>query len=352
MSDKKDAKSDGRTPASQLGDKIYKYDKDYIEKTKEYLFTQTNPKYFKNCHVSALAAMKILKHALLGVETGRKTIGTTVEVMGFLVGKIEGDTIIVFDTIPSSVVGFENSVDIDKVLGYITACGDALERKRPEYIMGWYHSHPFDVETYSHCHLSATDVQTQTAYQNDIKEFVAIVCDPLRSLAKQEPEFGAFRVYPASHKLTVVDECPDSSVLQKELRVQRWGLSNERYYSLKISFFLSSLGRNMLDLMSKNSLWVRILASSAIMEPENRQRFSERVRKVSDKLQSSTNQLIGSGGPGATRSGGYLPGPSGKSGKGKEDLAQGTLASAELAIEQCKGHASQITKDLLFKQSS
>jgi len=283
--------------------------------------------------------MKILKHALLGVETGRKTIGTTVEVMGFLVGKLEGDTLVVFDTIPSSVVGVENSVDMDKCLGYISNCSDALERKRPEYIMGWYHSHPFDVETYSHCHLSATDVQTQTAYQNDIKEFVAILVDPLRSLAKQEPEFGAFRVYPATHKLTVQDECPDGSVLVKDQRIVRWGLSNERYYALKISFFLSGLGRSMLDLMSKNSLWVRVLSSSAIMEPETRQRFSERVKKASSKLSESGNSMASGGGPGATR---------GKNSKAKDDLAQGTLACSELAIEQCKGHAGQISKDLLF----
>lgn len=48
--------------------------------------------------------------------------------------------------------------------------------------MGWYHSHPFDVEVYSHCHLSGTDVQTQLAWQRaqDVRDFpwLAIVVGP------------------------------------------------------------------------------------------------------------------------------------------------------------------------------
>jgi len=169
------------------------------------------------------------------------------------------------------------------------------------------------------------------------------VVDPLRSLAKQEPEFGAFRVFPPNFS-PQQDECPDGTFMPKESRMVRWGVSAERYYALKISFFMSSLGRRVLDTMSKNSLWIRILASSSIMEPENRQRFSERVRKANDKLGSAANsQTLGVRGGG----GFYSPAASGKKG-GKDDLSQGTLACSELAIEQCKGHCSQMSKDLLF----
>lgn len=31
--------------------------------------------------------------------------------------------------------------------------------------MGWYHSHPFDVEVHSHCFLSSTDISTQLSWQ-------------------------------------------------------------------------------------------------------------------------------------------------------------------------------------------
>lgn len=31
--------------------------------------------------------------------------------------------------------------------------------------VGWYHSHPFDVDTQSKCFMSAMDVATQASYQ-------------------------------------------------------------------------------------------------------------------------------------------------------------------------------------------
>ena len=66
--------------------------------------------------------------------------------------------------------------------------------------MGWYHSHPFDVEVNSHCFLSSTDVATQLHWQRaedrNGNPWLAIVVDPLRSLAKGRPELMAFRVYP------------------------------------------------------------------------------------------------------------------------------------------------------------
>jgi len=324
-------------------DAIYQYDADFVETFRNNKPWTSNPRFFKHTKISALAAMKMLKHALLGVETGRKSSsGTSFEVMGLCIGKPDGDTIVVMDTIPSTVIGAENGVDMEKVLPYMAMMSDSIELKRAERFVGWYHSHPFDVETYSHCHLSTIDVQTQTGWQNSIPTWVAIVVDPLRSIAKQEPEFGAFRVFPPNFS-PQQDECPDGTFMPKESRMVRWGVSAERYYALKISFFMSSLGRRVLDTMSKNSLWIRILASSSVMEPENRQRFSERVRKASDKLTSALNtQAIGGRGGGF-----YASAASGKKG-GKDDLSQGSLACSELAIEQCKGHCSQMSKDLLF----
>ena len=36
---------------------------------------------------------------------------------------------------------------------------------RKERFMGWYHSHPFDVEVHTHCFLSSTDISTQLSWQ-------------------------------------------------------------------------------------------------------------------------------------------------------------------------------------------
>jgi len=94
--------------------------------------------------------------------------------------------------------------------------------------VGWYHSHPFDVETYSHAHLSAIDVQTQTGWQLASGAWTAIVVDPLRSLAKQEPEFGCFRVYPPRHT-PPANECPDGQIdTDVAARTTRWGLRSAR----------------------------------------------------------------------------------------------------------------------------
>ena len=52
----------------------------------------------------------------------------------------------------------------------------------------------------SHCFLSSTDVATQLHWQRaedrNGNPWLAIVVDPLRSLAKGRPELKAFRVYP------------------------------------------------------------------------------------------------------------------------------------------------------------
>jgi hypothetical protein len=82
--------------------------------------------------------------------------------------------------------------------------------------------------------------------------------------------------------------------------------------------------------MSKNNLWVRVLSSSAVLEPENRERFPERVTKASAKLESAARSEGSFGGRWGGGGGG------GKKGKESSALAQGVLACSELAIEQCK----------------
>lgn len=94
-------------------------------------------------------------------------------------------------------------------------------------------------------------------------------------------------------------------------------------YDLIVVSFLKGI-------MSKNNLWVRVLSSSAILEPENRERFPERVSKASAKLETAGR----SEGMGGGRWGGG--GGGGKKGKETSALSQGVLACSELAIEQCK----------------
>jgi len=348
--DKKDKEE--KAKAATNSDLIYKYDAEHVKMVRETVEKGAPVKFFKSCQISALAAMKMLKHSIVGVEEGRKSESkTTFEVLGFLVGKPDGESVVVFDTIPSFAKGFENSVELSQG-AMVAAVNQAtqLEKKaREEKIIGWYHSHPFDVETYSHCHLSATDVRTQKMQQQMIPTFTAIVVDPLRSLARQEPEFGAFRTYPKGHK-PPEDECPDATFAPKmsEGRIKRWGHSSDEYYVLKTTYFMSQLGRHFLGIMSKNNLWVRVLGSTPILETEARQQFSERVRKAAEKLQLASSQLAQAGGRGFYGGPIGMPGGPGKKGAENSELSQGALACAELAIEQTKGHATQVSKDVLF----
>eukprot|EP00456_Euglypha_rotunda_P070194 TRINITY_DN6211_c0_g1_i23.p1 TRINITY_DN6211_c0_g1~~TRINITY_DN6211_c0_g1_i23.p1 ORF type:complete len:355 (+),score=65.36 TRINITY_DN6211_c0_g1_i23:136-1065(+) len=283
--------------------------------------------------------MKMLKHALSGVHEGQKEGGLSLEVMGLLIGKPEGSTIVVLDAVPLPVKGEANFVEAGPQIGILQAAlSDSIETKRKENFIGWYHSHPFDVTTHTVSFLSGTDVQTQTAFQLSMPLWTSIVIDPLRSLAKQKPEMGCFRVYPVTYDSSQSIAPDGTQVVDKDLTAARWGITYYRYYALQTDYFMSSLGKKFVDIMSSNNLWIRALASSAVMEPENRERFPERVRKASEQLEQGSRRMGGYGGFSSAR----------KRGGARPTLDQGTKAMCELAVEQCTGHATQITKDLLF----
>lgn len=330
-------------------DNIYSFDEGHIKTLYAEKPWKKDVKFFKNCKISALAATKMLKHSLAGVKKGRNGPGgTPIEIMGLLVGNPEGDTIVVKDACPLPVEGIEYKVEAaEEAQGYMISLLESMEKRRPEAFVGWYHSHPFDVDTKPFYFLSSTDVSTQTLWQNSSPFWTAIVVDPLRSLAKQEPQLGCFRVFPADHNPPPL-EGPDGRTYSSvdEMKI-RWGATPNRYYQLEHSYFLSSLGGRMLDIMSRNNLWIRVLSTSSILEPENRIRFPERLNKASEKLQSVANSSAGGPfrgpmGKGQRGGGGFGP-------KNKDALLrEGAAQCAELAIEQCNGHASQISKNVLF----
>lgn len=48
----------------------------------------------------------------------------------------------------------------------------------------------------------------------------------------------------------------------------RWGKKFNRYYEMKVENFMSTPGRNALDILSRKHLWTKILSSSSIHETE------------------------------------------------------------------------------------
>lgn len=204
-----------------------------------------------------------LSHAKSGVEKGRASkTGLPIEIMGLMVGEIDTEhdhTVVVTDVVPLPVEGTETMVLTDKeevlkymidqseILGEVRSIGCMFllvrmlfyvigvsagvwrAQTRGVHFNGWYHSHPFDVGVHSNCFLSQTDVSTQLSWQinEDLhgNPWVAIVVDPLRSIAKGRPELGAFRCYPVSY---TPDKgmAPDGIVWEDEsARNARWGQS-------------------------------------------------------------------------------------------------------------------------------
>jgi COP9 signalosome complex subunit 5 len=162
-----------------------------------------DPQYFTSAAIGPVAIMKMMTHCHSGVTKGIKSGGNPIEVMGLLLGRpdpVSTRTLIVTDVFPLPIEGFETRVvaDDNDVINHMIALGESLEPTRREKFMGWYHSHPFEyVSDRSHCFLSQTDVSTQLQWQRaeDVhgNPFLAIVVDPLRSLAKNVPELKAFR---------------------------------------------------------------------------------------------------------------------------------------------------------------
>lgn len=64
-----------------------------------------SPNYFKRCKISALALLKLVMHA---------RSGGTLEVMGMLLGKIDGENMIVMDSFALPVEGTGTSILLDQ----------------------------------------------------------------------------------------------------------------------------------------------------------------------------------------------------------------------------------------------
>lgn len=117
----------------------------------------SHPDTAETVHISALALLKMLRHARSGVP---------LEVMGLMLGSFVDDyTINVVDVFAMPQSGTSVTVEsVDPV--YQTKHMDLLKQTgRSEMVVGWYHSHPgFG------CWLSSVDVSTQQSSRLFIRE--------------------------------------------------------------------------------------------------------------------------------------------------------------------------------------
>jgi len=220
--------------------------------------------------------------------------------------------------------------------------------------MGWYHSHPFELGAHSHCYLSQTDLTTQLQWQRAEdphgNPFLAIVVDPLRSVAKNFPHLKAFRAYPPEYNSDVTNECPDGSVVAEEkIRLEKWGSCWSRYYELKMDYFMSNSARNVMDILTQN-MWMRNLGTTASLGPENKQRYPERVKTVTKKLQHlDIPTLLATSKDTKTSSGsGSGSGTNAEEAKTTTDIGKACDGIVELANERIHESMVQVAKKNLF----
>merc|ERR1712228_384974 len=316
-----------------LVDKIYEYDDKRIEALNKDRPWKKDPKYFKKVRINVLAATKMVKHAIQGVNAGRKSGGLPTEIMGLLVGRPDPvtNTLVIMDCIELPVEGSETRVvaDDEKVLGFMTRMQDRIEELRKDRFIGWYHSHPFEVGADSNAFFSAVDVNTQLLWQMQFGKWVGIVVDPLRCLAKQKVDLLAFMAYPPTYD-PPKNQGPDGKDGDKDSLTKRWGAAYNRYYNLQHSFFTGSLVRHNLEMMSRKHLWIRQLSSTAILETENREELPKRMQTMTKKINLD---------------------PMHRKGDKADPMKESMQMGKDFAVEQCIGHSMQLIKNAAFNST-
>ena len=249
-------------------DALYSYDETSQKQIQSSKPWRSDPSYFKNVRISAVALLKMVMHA---------RSGGSIEVMGLMQGKIEGDTFVVTDAFRLPVEGTETRVNAadeanEYMAQYITSCRD---NGRMENAVGWYHSHP----GYG-CWLSGIDVTTQATQQQFQDPFLAVVIDPDRTISAGKVEIGAFRTYPEGHK--PVGRSADDDYQSIPLgKVEDFGAHADRYYALDVTHYKSTLDTHLLELLW-NKYWVSTLSQSPLFT--NREYSNKQMMDLSQKI--------------------------------------------------------------------
>lgn len=258
--------------------------------------------------------------------------GGSIEVMGLMLGYVQHETFIVTDSLRLPVEGTETRVNAQSeadeyMIQYLTRSREAGQL---ENAVGWYHSHP----GYG-CWLSGIDVSTEHTQQMYSDPFLAVVIDPDRTISAGKVEIGAFRTYPEGYEPKGVDAAADGTAAVPLAKAQDFGAHANRYYSVEVSHFKSSLDSKLLEALW-NKYWVQTLSASPLIT--NREYSTRQIQDLANKIQqandSSKQQNIGF---------------STASRKRLEQNAQKMVKSAErIANEEKMGLMAALVKERVF----
>lgn len=251
--------------------------------------------------------------------------------------------------------------DNSAVNEYMSGLVDSLEAVRRDRLIGWYHSHPFEVREQPNWFFSMVDVQTQNLWQGQFERsskrhsdpFFGIVVDPLRAIAKGRPEMGAFRNFKPDYRPADRLVGPDGRTYASEAAMtERWGPACLSYYSMEVVFFQTTLCRRILDVLAREHLWARALASTAMLDKEARTSTAQRVTKLADLLGKAEQAAGGFGarrrGGGGGRSGGV--GTASGDAEAADPAKSAARAAADVSLELMQGQAQQAVKYSTFSR--
>ncbi|KAK4631985.1 COP9 signalosome complex subunit 5 [Fulvia fulva] len=307
-------------------DALYKYDAESQKKINVAKPWRSDPHYFKYVRISAVALVKMVMHARSGGD---------IEVMGLMVGYVEHETFIVTDALRLPVEGTETRVNAqDEANEYVV---QFLEKSRAagqlENAVGWYHSHP----GYG-CWLSGIDVTTQHTQQSFSDPFLAVVIDPHRTVSSGKVEIGAFRTYPEGYKPEGQESAGEGMAAVPMAKAQDFGAHANRYYSLEVSHFKSTLDSKLLEALW-NKYWVQTLSSSPL--DTNHDYVTKQIEDLAAKtklVQEGVKQ----------RSAGMPLAPPRKGKAGEEQMAKVVKAAEKIASEEKIGLMAAMVKEKVF----
>jgi len=121
------------------------------------------------------------------------------EVIGFLIGHFQQNSIEIKDVIIPEQTGDSTHVEVEEEISLVNALLKADRNGTNEICLGWFHSHPG-----FRCFLSATDIETQIHWQKVNPRNIALVYDPLHSEVKAfriKEEEGSFKQIDVSIKI-------------------------------------------------------------------------------------------------------------------------------------------------------
>ena len=247
-----------------------------------------DPTYFKKVFISALALAKIAMHA----KTGHGKDGVLshgdgnnwIEVMGMFMGHVIPNAFVIRDSFALPGTASETSVSItEEGMTYLVQWKiSARETGRPDYPIGWYHSHPG-----LGLFLSGADVKAQDLCQLAYEPFVALVIDPVRTISTGKVHIKAFRNYPEGYEARTGasaaradDDADISAKYVKEL-----GVYAHRFYEVPMVVYKTTADDAQLKLLW-SEYWVQFLSTSPLTTTS--QFLDERLAQLNQKLKQAS----------------------------------------------------------------